>query len=104
LAEVRLRAARGDERCRAALKTVDRLPADSDRMESALWAMLHRAATQMGRSQYVDPATGFSAFTATFLKKQMPKCCNLGCRHCPYTEGEKLEQKQCQSRKIAVDW
>jgi Family of unknown function (DUF5522) len=43
----------------------------------------HGAAIGRGEPVYIDPATGLSVFTATFLEAR-GYCCDSGCRHCPY--------------------
>jgi hypothetical protein len=43
----------------------------------------HAAALAGGEPTYVDPATGYSVFTARFLWER-GVCCETGCRHCPY--------------------
>lgn len=43
----------------------------------------HDAACASGQSVYADPATGYSVFTADYLK-QRGYCCDNGCRHCPW--------------------
>lgn len=44
---------------------------------------LHRIACEKGAKSYIDPATGYSVFTAVFHKKR-GKCCGNKCRHCPF--------------------
>lgn len=53
-----------------------------DGQEKATVSLLHRVACDRGYEQYVDPATGYSVFTALQLKTR--PCCGHGCRHCPY--------------------
>ena len=53
-----------------------------DGQEKATVSLLHRIACERGYEQYVDPATGYSVFTALQLKTR--PCCGHGCRHCPY--------------------
>lgn len=53
-----------------------------DGQEKATVSLLHRVACERGYEQYVDPATGYSVFTALQLKTR--PCCGHGCRHCPY--------------------
>lgn len=45
-------------------------------------ALLHRVASERGYDAYIDPASGYSVFTAAFLERR--PCCGSGCRHCPY--------------------
>lgn len=48
-------------------------------------AELHAAATEAGDATYEDPVTGYSVFTADFLRSQ-GNCCDRGCRHCPWAQ------------------
>jgi Family of unknown function (DUF5522) len=43
----------------------------------------HAAALTAGADTYVDPASGYTVFTATYLVER-GTCCDTGCRHCPY--------------------
>ena len=43
----------------------------------------HELACDRNQPTYIDPATGYSVFTAYFLK-QRGYCCGNGCRHCPW--------------------
>lgn len=43
----------------------------------------HAQACAIGRPTYIDPATGYTVFTAHYLK-QRGDCCGSGCRHCPW--------------------
>lgn len=43
----------------------------------------HREAVETGRDTYVDPDTGYSVFTESFLAAR-GYCCESRCRHCPY--------------------
>ncbi len=43
----------------------------------------HRAAIAAGEPGYLDPETGFFAFTSATLTAN-GTCCESGCRHCPY--------------------
>jgi len=43
----------------------------------------HAEAMAAGREGYEDPATGLYVFTAAFLAVR-GRCCDTGCRHCPY--------------------
>ena len=45
----------------------------------------HDTAVAAGVPTYVDPASGFSVFTAVFLERRS-YCCESGCRHCPYVD------------------
>lgn len=96
LEEVREDAAQGDERAVKSLADLGRL--SEDKRPLATVAVLHRLATARGRAQYIDPDSGFSVFTATFLKQRA--CCGYSCRHCPH-----LEEK-CKESKVSLssDW
>mgnify|MGYP001988583887 CR=1 FL=1 len=54
----------------------------------ALAKALHRkacgveVASSYPRNTYIDPDTGYSVFTAAYLKRR--PCCGNGCRHCPW--------------------
>merc|ERR1712176_1598724 len=80
LENVEAKAANGDSVASHALEALARIKLENK--AQATWAMLHRMATQEGKDQYVDPATGYAVFTATFLKKR--PCCGNRCRHCPH--------------------
>jgi Family of unknown function (DUF5522) len=43
----------------------------------------HERACAEHRPTYIDPDTGFTVFTAHYLK-QRGSCCGSGCRHCPW--------------------
>jgi hypothetical protein len=43
----------------------------------------HREAMARGEDGYLDPATGAFVFTAAYLAREY-RCCDNGCRHCPY--------------------
>ena len=46
----------------------------------------HRRACAAGLSTYLDPATGFTVLTASYLDDR-GYCCSVGCRHCPWVGG-----------------
>lgn len=46
---------------------------------------LHKFACEKQMDYYLDPKTGYKVFTADYHKKR-GKCCDSGCRHCPYHE------------------
>ena len=80
LEDVEAAAAEGKERELRALQGLQRVaPA---RREQATWATLHRLANAAGLDQYLDPASGYTVFTATYLKRR--PCCGHTCRHCPH--------------------
>jgi hypothetical protein len=43
----------------------------------------HDRAAALGLSAYLDPITGYTVLTASYLCDR-GYCCNAGCRHCPY--------------------
>ena len=61
----------------------DRLPADPEQRQRILDA--HDAAVAAGEPGYADPETGLFVFTAASLAAT-GRCCDSGCRHCPYAE------------------
>ena len=44
---------------------------------------LHARALAEGRDTYVDPKTGYDAFTSVYLLR-LGICCGSACRHCPF--------------------
>ena len=44
---------------------------------------LHKMACIKGEHTYADPNLNLKVFTSYYLSKR-GKCCNSGCRHCPY--------------------
>ena len=58
-----------------------RLPSDHPAFDEI--SRRHEAAVADNVPTYVDPASGYSVFTARFLARRR-YCCNSGCRHCPY--------------------
>ena len=58
--------------------------AAGSRLPMALAKALHRHAVgcEPPRDTYIDPDTGYSVFTAAYLKRR--PCCGNGCRHCPW--------------------
>mmetsp|Transcript_168835 Transcript_168835/g.542631 ORF Transcript_168835/g.542631 Transcript_168835/m.542631 type:complete len:197 (-) Transcript_168835:366-956(-) len=97
LDDVRASAEAGDQRAQKALDAIARLA--PEKRATATWAMVHRMATQQGKDQYFDPASGYTVFTAGCLKKQ--KCCGYSCRHCPH---ERPESPQSKAAQLANDW
>mmetsp|Transcript_65256 Transcript_65256/g.105741 ORF Transcript_65256/g.105741 Transcript_65256/m.105741 type:complete len:87 (+) Transcript_65256:86-346(+) len=63
--------------------------------------LLHSTAVKRGYGQYIDPATGFSVFTALFLKKRA--CCGNRCRHCPWGHQNVPGQHQMSSGSSEED-
>ena len=60
---------------------VQRLPPEHPGRARILAA--HAEAMENGESMYVDPETGLSVLTASWLADR-GTCCGRGCRHCPY--------------------
>ncbi|HNL50546.1 MAG TPA: DUF5522 domain-containing protein [Actinomycetota bacterium] len=53
------------------------------------WAQImrrHDDAVAAGEPGYLDPASGLFVMTAAVHLKR-GRCCNTGCRHCPYVGG-----------------
>jgi len=59
----------------------DRLPAGHPRRADILAA--HATAIAADEPGYLDPTTGYFVFTAVELAAN-GRCCESGCRHCPY--------------------
>ena len=51
----------------------------------------HDRAVGAGDPTYVDPATGFTVMTREYLLAR-GYCCESGCRHCPYLDGDAPSQ------------
>jgi hypothetical protein len=43
----------------------------------------HAAAMQAGADTYIDPSSGLTVLTASYLARR-GYCCDSGCRHCPF--------------------
>lgn len=61
----------------------DRLPSGHPRYAEIVAA--HERAVTEGRTVYVDPVSGLTVMTASFLAAR-GYCCGSGCRHCPYED------------------
>jgi hypothetical protein len=61
----------------------DRMPAED--VQQILSA--HRAAVIDGADGYVDPTNGLFSFTAAYHWAK-GRCCELGCRHCPWLDAD----------------
>jgi len=59
----------------------ERLSPDNPHYQRILTA--HAMALELGRTIYVDPLTGLSVLTSSYLADR-GSCCESGCRHCPY--------------------
>jgi len=79
----------GDDRKRSSLPPELVTPhpgrCDPRRPDYAEIRARHAAALEAGEPTYIDPATGFQAWTAAALW-EMGFCCESGCRHCPYVK------------------
>jgi len=49
------------------------------------YSTLHEESCKKKLDFYIDPETGYLVFTKLKLFKNK-KCCDSGCRHCPYKE------------------
>lgn len=47
-----------------------------------LIGLLHREAVSRGLDMYIDPLSGYPAFTKLYLQRR--ECCGNKCRHCPH--------------------
>jgi Family of unknown function (DUF5522) len=56
---------------------------DPSRSDYAAIIMTHKLAVEAGESNYPDPSTGLLVMTARYLWDR-GRCCDQGCRHCPY--------------------
>ncbi len=54
---------------------------------------LHQQACADCKETYVDPATGYSVFTA-YSHTKRGKCCGSGCRHCPFDYVKVIDAKK----------
>ena len=63
--------------------TLDDLPPEDTAGKSArqLIGILHRAAVARQRDMYIDPLSGYPAFSSYYLRRR--ECCGNKCRHCP---------------------
>jgi Family of unknown function (DUF5522) len=62
-----------------------RLGANDPRRDEIL--RRHADAVSRAMPVYLDPTSGLSVFTASFLADR-GHCCDSGCRHCPYLVDE----------------
>lgn len=61
-----------------------RLPVDHPLYEEVV--ARHERAVSLGLSAYLDPITGYTVLTESYLRDR-GVCCRAGCRHCPYEDG-----------------
>jgi hypothetical protein len=59
----------------------DRLSPDDPAFLQIILA--HTEALDSGADTYVDPRSGYTVLTASYLARR-GHCCESGCRHCPY--------------------
>jgi hypothetical protein len=71
---------------------------EDDEKGKALYMLLHKVAVGRQYNQYVDPASGYTVFTAYFFKKR--PCCGNKCRHCPWGH---VNVKKVP-KKVVDDW
>jgi hypothetical protein len=72
---------------------------------------LHLQACNSCSDTYIDPATGYSVFTA-YSHKKRGKCCGSGCRHCPFDyvkvndvrKRDELRRKAAEVSGIAIKY
>ncbi|CAM9649934.1 unnamed protein product [Chrysoparadoxa australica] len=83
------------------LEEIEELP-DEERPKE-LYLLLHREAVERGYEQYVDPASGYTVFTALYLKQR--QCCGNKCRHCPWKHVNVGKPKDSSSLLLpSLDW
>ncbi|KAF0726522.1 hypothetical protein AaE_009597 [Aphanomyces astaci] len=73
---------------------------DNDDLASERYRLLHRVACARGYRQYVDPGSGYTVFTALYLKDRA--CCGYKCRHCPW--GHKNVKKGVKNPNPNLEW
>ncbi|EQC40849.1 hypothetical protein SDRG_01916 [Saprolegnia diclina VS20] len=74
-----------------------------DEQPSERYRLLHKVACDRGYLQYVDPASGYTVFTAIFLKKRA--CCGYKCRHCPWGHKNVAKNKTTNTHTNAsLEW
>ncbi len=71
---------------RVLLPNVDRLTCTDE--EKAEILKRHEEALRRGSKTYIDPQTSFHVFTA-LSHLERGYCCENGCRHCPFVEGQR---------------
>ena len=66
------------------------------------FAAVHKTACERGESTYIDPATGYSVFTAV-AHNERGWCCGSGCRHCPYGhENIQMDKKATKIQQPSI--
>mmetsp|Transcript_14605 Transcript_14605/g.29555 ORF Transcript_14605/g.29555 Transcript_14605/m.29555 type:complete len:505 (-) Transcript_14605:34-1548(-) len=61
------------------------------------WEDAYLKAIEGKRDTYIDPSSGMKIYTELAHKKR-GKCCNSGCRHCPYGENDDVGSRSDDSR------
>lgn len=87
--------------------TLDDLPSEAVQGKSTrqLIRALHSAAVARQLDMYIDPASGYPAFTSLFLQRR--ECCGNGCRHCPWGHVNVAKPPSAQAVHASgaqVDW
>lgn len=89
--------------------TLADLPPEAVRGKSSrqLIRILHSAAVARHLDMYIDPESGYPAFTKIFLERR--DCCGNGCRHCPWghvnvPKKNDSAQQAATSLDAGLDW
>lgn len=63
-----------------------------------------QAALTAGCTMYIDPASGYSVFTAQYLQPR--QCCGNKCRHCPHgwKNVRQVQKGPAMDAVAALDW
>jgi len=61
--------------------------------------ILHSAAVARHLDMYIDPESGYPAFTKIFLERR--ECCGNGCRHCPWGHVN-VPKKTTPEQRLAI--
>lgn len=62
---------------------------------------VHKEACLAGLRHYIDPVTGYLAFTA-LEHRERGVCCGQGCRHCPYGHALALPRRKTAGIKQSI--
>lgn len=81
-----------------------RAKASASKLPLAMAKALHRFALAQSppRDTYIDPDTGYSAFTSAYLKRR--PCCGNACRHCPWGHENVPQQSRRRAAAARLDW
>ncbi|KAJ2724047.1 hypothetical protein GGI07_002252 [Coemansia sp. Benny D115] len=71
------------------------------------WKQIHKKALENNERSYIDPATGYTAFTE-LSHLDRGYCCGNTCRHCPYGyenvgKPEQLKEQAREARRRAQE-